>query len=102
VNAANFKGSHTLIRQGAELVTAPNDILEAYDIVKKERGETAVARGESPEEILVLEALREISAAADVDKLVTMTKLEPRIVNRTLSFLILRGVVKESEDGYTI
>jgi DNA processing protein len=102
VNAANFKGSHALIRQGAELVTVPDDILKEYDVVKKEHGGTATARGESPEEILVLKAMEEISTAADVDKLVAMTKLEPRIINRTLSFLILRGVVKESEDGYTI
>jgi DNA processing protein len=101
VTATNFKGSHALIRQGAELVTSPNEILEAYDVIKKERTETH-ARGASPEEILILKALEEIGTHADVDKLATMTKLEPRIVNRTLSFLILRGIVKESDGGYTI
>ena len=101
IAAANFKGSHTLIRQGAELVTSPDEILEAYDIVKKEKA-VAQRRGESPEEILILEALETISAPADVDKIITMTRLEPRIVNRTLSFLILRGIVKETGGGYTI
>jgi DNA processing protein len=101
VSAANFKGSHALIRQGAELVTAPDDILEAYGVDKKER---VVTRGamSSPEEILILKALAEISTPADVDKLIEMTKLEPRIVNRTLSFLIIGGIVKESDGGYTI
>lgn len=101
VSAANFKGSHALIRQGAELVTTPNDILEAYDVDKKER---AAAGGgtSSPEEILILKALAEISTPADVDKLIEMTKLEPRIVNRALSFLVIGGIVKESESGYTI
>ncbi len=101
VNAANFKGSHALIRQGAELVTSLFELQAAYDIVTQEKiAAQAVAR--SPEEILILKALKEISAVADVDKLVTMTRLEPRIVNRTLSFLIIRGIVKESGDGYTI
>lgn len=100
VNDVNFKGSHTLIRQGAELVTSPNDILEAYDITGKKI--LPARRGETPEEIAILAALDETAMAADVDKLSAMAKLEPQIVNRTLSFLILRGIVKESEDGYTI
>jgi len=101
VTTMNFKGSHALIRQGAELVTSPDEILEAYDVVKRERT-TARTRGETREEILILKALETISTPADVDKLVAMTKLEPRIVNRSLSFLILRGIVKETESGYTI
>ena len=100
VNAPNFKGSHTLIRQGAELVTSSNDILEAYDIIRQEN--PPAPPGVTAEEIIILKALDDISAAADVDKLAAMTKLEPRIVNRTLSFLILRGIVKESDGGYTI
>jgi DNA processing protein len=101
VSAANFKGSHALIRQGAELVTSPDDILEAYDIDKKESVATH-AGASSPEEIVILKALAEIGAAADVDKLIALTKLEPRTVNQTLSFLLIRGIVKETEGGYTI
>jgi len=101
VSANNFKGSHALIRQGAELVTSPDDILAAYNIDKKECAAAAHA-GTSPEEILILKALAEISTPVDVDKLIVLTRLEPRIVIRTLSFLLLRGIIKESEQGYTI
>jgi DNA processing protein len=101
VNATNFKGSHALIRQGAELITSPDDILEAYDIDKKENV-PARAGASSPEEIVILKALTEIGAPADVDKLIALTKLEPRTVNQTLSFLLIRGIVKETEGGYTI
>jgi DNA processing protein len=101
VSATNFKGSHALIRQGAELVTSPDDILETYDIDKKEN--TAAHGGaSSPEEIVILKALTEIGAPADVDKLITLTRLEPRTVNQALSFLLIRGIVKETEGGYTI
>lgn len=101
VFAANFKGSHALIRQGAELVTSPNDILNAYDIDKKEN---IVARdgASSPEEIVILKVLTEIGTSADVDKLIALTRLEPHTVNQTLSFLLIRGIVKETEEGYTI
>ena len=33
----NFKGSHRLIRQGAELVTTPEEIFEAYGITREEK-----------------------------------------------------------------
>ena len=101
ISATNFKGSHALIRQGAELVTSPDDILEAYDIDKKEN--IAVRAGaSSPEEIVILKALAEIGAPADVDKLIALTRLEPRTVNQALSFLLMRGIVKELNEGYTI
>jgi DNA processing protein len=101
VTSSRFKGSHALIRQGAELVTSPDDILNDYDIDKKKNAHAREANA-SPEEILVLKALAEISAPADVDKLVALTRLEPRIVSRTLSFLLIRGIIKESGAGYTI
>jgi DNA processing protein len=101
VFAANFKGSHALIRQGAELVTSPDDILSAYNIDKKENA-AARADASSPEEIVILKALAEIGTPVDVDKLIALTRLESRTVNQTLSFLLIRGIIKESEGGYTI
>ncbi len=98
---AGFKGSHALIRQGAELVTSPDDILDAYDIDKKKNAAARSGKA-SPEEILILKALAEIRTRADVDKLAAMTRLEPRMVNQTLSFLLIRGIIKESNGGYTI
>jgi DNA processing protein len=101
VSAANFKGSHALIRQGAELVTSPDDILEAYDI-DRTKSIVRAAVAASPEESVILKALTEIGAPADVDKLIALTRLEPRTVNQTLSFLLIRGIIKETEGGYTI
>jgi len=101
VMANNFKGSHALIRQGAELVTSPDDIFKAYNINKRENA-SARANAASAEEIVILKALAEIGAPVDVDKLIVLTRLEPRTVNQTLSFLLIRGIIKETEGGYTI
>ncbi len=101
ISAINFKGSHALIRQGAELVTSPDDILEAYGIDRKENV-IAHTDASSPEEIVILKALAKIGAPADVDKLISLTGLEPRTINQTLSFLLIRGIVKEAEGWYTI
>lgn len=97
----NFFGSHQLIRQGAELVTAPEEILEAYGLVEKEKAmrETSAA---TLEEKQVLHALRDAGTALEVDKIIEMAKLEPRVVNRTLSFLLIKHLIKETETGYII
>ena len=97
----NFFGSHELIRQGAELVTRPEDILRAYGVTRNDILARAM-KAASPEEMLILTALADISTPAHVDKISAMTKLEPRIVNQALSFLVIEGVIKEKSDGYTI
>ena len=97
----NFAGSHQLIRQGAELVTAPEEILEAYGMTREETI-AAQERTASREEMLILKALQEVRAPADVDKIAVITKLNIQIVNCALSSLILRNLVKESGGGYTI
>lgn len=110
----NFVGSHHLIRNGAELVTKPEHIMEAYDIIQEcECAENNLDGSPSqilsdkiwegePEEKLVLNTLRENASGVDVDKIIMTTKLEPRTVNQTLSFLLIKGMIKETERGYTI
>lgn len=101
ISHPNFFGSHALIRQGAELVTMPEDIFESYGIIREEKMSHEENVG-TPEEKLVLKALRSISAPADVDKIIEMTTLEPRIINQALSFLLIKNVIRETEEGYTI
>jgi len=96
----NFKGSHALIRQGAELVTQPEDILMSYGVVKEKTA--AVKYAGTPEEQIVLEFLAAQPEPADVDKLVAATKLEPRTANQALSFLLIKGAVTEIGAGYMI
>ena len=96
----NFKGSHGLIRQGAELVTMPQDILESYGIAAERTA--APKSGGTPEEKMILKFLAAHDAPADIDKITEATKLEPRITNQTVSFLLIKGVIKETGAGYVI
>lgn len=97
----HYRGSHTLIRQGAELVVSPEDILAAWDLPAPPRAAAGNA-GYTAEEAPIMRALETSGVPLQVDKLSAMTRLEPRIVNRALTFLLIRGIVKEAEDGYTI
>ncbi len=101
IAAPNFRGANALIRQGATLVTKPEEIFEAYGVQWPQK-KIGAADGGTPEEMLILHALRAASRALEVDKIITVTKLEPRIVNRTLSFLVMKGFVKESGNGYIL
>ena len=96
----NFKGSHALIRQGAELVTHPEDILESYGVVPEKIDATKFAG--TPKEKIVLEFLAAQTEPADIDKIIAVTKLEPRIANQTLSFLLIKGAITETGAGYMI
>ncbi len=96
----HFKGSHALIRQGAELVTDPEDILASYGIMKASAPPEEFAG--TPEERIVCEFLFHLGAAADIDKITEETKLEPRIASQTVSALFIKGIIRESGDGYMI
>ncbi len=96
----NFKGSHILIRQGAELVTRPEDILESYGIVREKT--TAMTFVGTSEEKAILEFLAACSTPVDIDKITEATRLEPHITNQTLSFLLIKGVITEIGAGYVI
>ncbi len=97
----NFRGANALIRQGAELVTGAANILAAYGI-ENDRLAARIPQTHSPEEKLIVTVLAGASEPLDVDKIIAMTKLEPRIVNQTLTFLLLRKTVREIQGQYTI
>lgn len=101
VSHPNFFGSHQVIRQGAELVTKPEEILEAYDMLA-EVAKAKEAAAASEEEKQVLIALRSVSRPLEVDKIIEMTKLEPQVASQTLSFLLIKQLIKETETGYII
>ncbi|HTY39892.1 MAG TPA: DNA-processing protein DprA [Candidatus Paceibacterota bacterium] len=94
----NFAGSHELIRQGAELVTEPDHILTALGL-KNEPG-LAEDRLDSEEESAIMTALRAAAGPLDIDKIVERAHLEARVVNQALSFLIIKGLVEETDGGY--
>ena len=97
----NFAGSNNLIRNGAELVTKSEHIMEAYGIIQECRL-TENNFLHSSEEKLIFGVLSESVSGSDVDKIIAATKLEPQTVNQTLSFLLIKGVIKETESGYMI
>ncbi len=100
ITHSNFKGSHALIRQGAELVTRAEDILESYGMIKDQA--PVVEFAGTSEEKMILKFLATMTAPQDIDKIIAATKLQPHIANQTVSTLFIKGILKEQNDGYVI
>jgi DNA processing protein len=108
VTHPNFMGSHQLIRKGAELVTCPEEILETWGLAEettstKETIETTVKRWKlSDDETKIFRCLSETNGAAEVDKIITTANVQPQAANIAISFLLMKGLIKEVAGGYMV
>jgi len=102
VRHPNFVGSNALIRAGAELVTRPEDILEAWGLLETVEENNLELAYETPEEKIISKILADSPKPMSIDKIIELSNLRAQTVNQTLSYLIIRGLVKEKGEGYTL
>lgn len=96
IDNVQFRGSHSLIRDGATLVDHPNQILEALGLgAGADRPETEPA---SPSQRTILAALS--TEAISTEKIVEATGMEPSEVLAELTLLELEGRVIRDGIGY--
>lgn len=104
VHHPNYAGSHLFLRNGARLVTSAAEILEDLESTIANQGlalspiqETVSRQTEVKNEIdsLIINALKDASQPLTVDNLAETTMLESHIVNRHLTFLILKETIEE-------
>ena len=94
INNKNYEGSHSLIRNGARLVTSPRDILEDLNIQKEEDSKNNFSSND-PISNAIVEALRTTSNPMGVDTIIEITHLEPRKVQEALTLLALDDVIHD-------
>lgn len=97
VHSLNSKGCHFLIKRGAKLTENAYDVLRELNSLKELNlphltSEAKQKPGETKEENLILEALKEESLY--VDKIIEKTNLPAPIVAGTLANLEIQGKVK--------
>ncbi len=96
----NYVGSHGLIKSGAQLVTSAEDVLQALGF---DTGEAASDLEKLPlmseEEVKVCGVLKTSGRKLDVDKIADLSKIDAQGLSRLLTFLVMRGIIKESMDG---
>ncbi len=99
IDSSASKGTNWLIRQGATPITQAEDILDALNIKYRNESEqqTLPLEDLSPNEILILELLREPKSK---DVLIRESKLEASRVLITLTSLELKDYIKEEMSLY--
>ena len=102
VDSVVSRGCHRLIREGAELVVAPEQIVESLNVVLP-RGDKCVDQSEaspelSPEQAYFVELTS--GYARSLDELIAISGWDTSRILRLLGELELIGIVRPSPDGY--
>lgn len=112
VGHENYIGSHKLIRDGARLITASADVVE--DLISEfpqlenilRRKNTAVTNEfeklDNDIERAIVMIIKISGEPITIDKIIEDSKLDPQIVIQTLTFLTLKGIVKDVGGKYTL
>jgi len=97
----NYKGSHKLLRDGARLVSSPEDVFADLGIDKPEK--SAENNGNISENAAIIMKLLEASQkAVPIDKICFLTRLEPQHVMSALTELHIIGKIMETPSGYSL
>ncbi|MBI1839044.1 MAG: DNA-protecting protein DprA [Candidatus Colwellbacteria bacterium] len=104
INHPNYAGSHSLIRDGATLVTSVKDIIEDLGMNKLSFTDSHKKGGVhlSEEENLIISTLKETASRLNVDKIVELTKLQPQLVGETLTMLVLKQKITDNNGFYEL
>ncbi len=95
----NYRGSHSLIRAGARLVTNAKEILDDLNLAPVTP--TLFPAINLPEnQRLIFETIRSTGSATSVDKILDLTKMDISVLNRNLTLLLIQGLIKEEAGRY--
>jgi len=99
VSHMNYRGSHALIRAGARLVASPDDVMEDLAITTEPQ-EKQLPLDMNEQERYILEVLKKEGKPLDADALSKSSALSIPELTRHLTFLTLKGIVKERSGKY--
>lgn len=100
ISHPNFLGSNQLIREGAELVTKPEEILEAWGI-ETDSASMSGTKLDTAEEKTIFEILSSSAKPLDANIIAEKTNMDISAVNRVLTFMVVKGALEETDRGYT-
>lgn len=96
----NYKGSHKLIRDGARLVTSPEEVLSDLNIKNLAPNDLS-KENISSDALIIFEIIIHSHKAISIDKIISNTKLEPQRVLSALTELEIAKKIIETPTGYS-
>ncbi len=101
ISHPNYIGSNQLIRRGGELITRPEEILEAWGMDSGEK--TLLDRKfDSEAERTIFEILSKETKPLGSSEISQRTKIGIGELNGTLTMMLLKEMIEENGIGYTI
>jgi len=102
ISHPNYMGSNQLIRRGAELITGPEEILEAWEI-SGEAKTPAAGKFDSEAERIIFEILSRETKPLGANEIAATAKLGISETNGALTMMILKNTIgEEGGGGYII
>lgn len=83
------------------MVSRPEEVLEAFSEISGTINNVPYALASFEEQVIV-EALGRAGKPLRVDELTEKINLSAATVNQTLSFLLIKSIIKEDGQGYSI
>ncbi len=96
----NYAGSHELIRAGARLVTSAEEVLEDLNLQIQPAEQNVNDLNEKQKSIFAV--LEKSGQSMDIDKISELLKMGISELNREMTFLLLKGIIKEGGGKYYI
>jgi len=104
VNSENYAGSHSLLRAGARVVTKPAEVLEDLGLLEAAAAQKTLSPilNLTGEQKIIFEALKNSGEPVNADRIQNLTDLGITDINRGLTYLLLKGVIREELGFYQI
>ena len=105
IDNPNFIGSHKLIKDGAALITSIDDVISSLNLEsfmnQAQRQNQALKLLELDEsQKAVINALKAYGEKAGVDKIAELARRDIGSIASALSFLLIKGMIKEENGKY--
>lgn len=94
----NYEGSHLLVRNGARLASSASHVLEDLGFAEPDQQRLDF----DGDERKIVEVLSQSPDFLTIDKLSEITHLETNIINQKITFLLLAGLISETEGRFGV
>lgn len=103
LNNENYAGSHALIRAGARLVTGAGEVLEDLNLSSLASPQQSLPIPDlnlDEKQKAILAVLKNVGEPVDIDKIGELMKIDVSTINRSLTFLLIKNLIKEEAGRY--